>query len=260
MNQKNPSISSAVALVGVGLISLSCAEIIAASARPALAAPSDQRPVWRGGSTAVPSAMPASLDDSPPAMAMGDADRCPLGESRQWFGVIRELPSCVYDCQSIGGGCLVKLGAAAIGLFDVNSDGRPESFGNVNGLLVDGGVPASGTCLLEVQETSFVDGELTIERHCIFDPAPLVAIALAAGYDYAYIEDAAMGWKDVDGDQDADLVLVIYGETKGKPGGMAFWIENTGFEATQPLTGDLDGDGSVGASDLTLLLGGWTGS
>lgn len=53
------------------------------------------------------------------------------------------------------------------------------------------------------------------------------------------------------GQPDADLVLT--GATFSLAGG--FWSFSGG--AALPCEGDLDGNGSVGASDLAVLLGGW---
>jgi hypothetical protein len=103
----------------------------------------------------------------------------------------------------------------------------------------------------------------------VLPSAPFVRLALEQQWvpNPNYADLQFYGWRDFDGDDDQDLLFYFRVGIANPPtgegaqeSGRYIWVENTGFEATRPLTGDLDGDGSVGASDLTMLLGGWTGN
>jgi hypothetical protein len=60
----------------------------------------------------------------------------------------------------------------------------------------------------------------------------------------------ALGLVDMDNDGDLDLIVILNDS-------FTVWIENTGFQHTTHLTGDLDGDGKVNGSDLGILLSNW---
>ena len=112
---------------------------------------------------------------------------------------------------------------------------------------------ANVQCAIASIEVVRQGDEFVLVEHCVLSGAVLRAFAASVGLP-AEVGDAGLVDLDRDGDLDVVFQLGTWGHWH------PFWIENTGFEATQPLAGDLDGDGAVGASDLTMLLGGWTGS
>jgi hypothetical protein len=68
------------------------------------------------------------------------------------------------------------------------------------------------------------------------------------------------GWRDMDGDGDLDLLLVVLaiGNPSGSEWTRQVWLENIGYERpAPPLAADLNRDGYVNGLDLGLLLGQW---
>jgi hypothetical protein len=260
MNLKNNPMSSAVALVGVGLISLSGAIVFVASGRPALAAEDSGRPAgsFRTLIVADPRT-PSGFEGPPPVMGMSAGDRCVETEPLEWFGEIRAVPECWIETTDVGLAVPVHLfdsrsGVGGVGMFDLNGDGRPEAMNGVQREL------ASGIeCALFLVEVSGKVEELTRTRRCVLPGARIAQLAASLGLP-AETKFVSYGWFDPDHDGDLDFVFSLRWPGGAWETGRYFWAENTGFEATQPLVGDLDGDGSVGASDLTMLLGGWTGT
>ncbi len=269
MNLKNPSMSGAVALLGVGLITLSGAVLVAGMGEAAHAGLAHDAT----GSGPVAADRSGSVVGRPSiTMGQGNGDGCVAAEPLEWFGAIRELPGCVVVVDSMGNPELEGRFFPVDGgrLVDVNGDGHREAFLKKNASaaafpvpLFREGVPEPNECVLTLQIPGQIGGELAFTERCVLESSTLAAFLLsqpwAAGATYAYGE--AMGWRDLDGDADLDLVFrVQYWTPKSGGGHRGYWLENTGFEARQLLTGDLDGDGAVGASDLTMLLGGWTGN
>jgi hypothetical protein len=92
------------------------------------------------------------------------------------------------------------------------------------------------------------------------------------------LEILSMGWLDCDNDGDLDLVCTAKGyqrqqsfsdyqsfegywicgsvfQAEGPK--VWFWLENTGFQHTNPIAADLNRDGQVDGADLGLLLVSW---
>ena len=64
-------------------------------------------------------------------------------------------------------------------------------------------------------------------------------------------------WADCDGDGDLDLVIGFAGDACGQSSvdwGVYYWLENIGFQRPSPNPYDLDQNGEVGASDISVLL------
>lgn len=253
MNTGHVSIGGGLAMVGLGLLAVAGAVVVTGSAgvthadtRIRVEAP----PSW---------SRPARVNDDGGrrSLALGDGSGCVTGAPLSWFGSIRGLPDCGYPY-----GAPTQDGEAA----DVNGDGRLEYYGEIgNGFpedpIANGGVPMPNRPFLHRISSSLEAGQTVVAVSSILETQPLAEWILA-DQGWTGRIDCGFGWNDIDGDGDLDLVV---GFTSSDPVTFEFlrrtaWLENTGFEASQPLTGDLDGDGSVGASDLTILLGGWTGS
>jgi hypothetical protein len=252
MNMGQVSIGGGLGMVGLGLLALAGAVAVTGSAGVthadarirADAPPSWSRPA-RGGD-----------DGGRRTLSPGNRSGCVTGAPLSWFGSIRGLPDCGFSY-----GAPTQDGEAA----DVNGDGRLEYYGDVGATpgepIATGGVPLPNRPFLSRISSTLESGQTMVAVSSILDTQPLAEWILADQGWTGQIE-CGFGWNDIDGDRDLDLVV---GFISIDPVTWEFlrrqaWVENTGYEATQPLVGDLDGDGSVGASDLTMLLGGWTGN
>ena len=102
----------------------------------------------------------------------------------------------------------------------------------------------------------------TLEAVGIFPPSELVGSSLLTqfqGLRWASLDTQDMsqiGWRDCDGDGDLDFVTPIsLNFYNGNSIRILAWFENTGYQAAPPPNPyDLDQDGEVGASDISVLL------
>jgi hypothetical protein len=144
---------------------------------------------------------------------------------------------------------------------DINQDGESEGLQGMDGRLVADGSILPVHCIGALETTEVVAGEVVVTHRCVLDSARFQAILQSLGFVPVAAWAYFYGWRDMDGDGDRDSIIRFYASDDAFASVTKFyWLENTGYEATQPLVGDLDGDGAVGASDLTMLLGGWTGN
>ncbi len=266
MNLNSISIGGGLALVAVGLLANAAASLVGSPDRTAHAddlnrAAKNPQPV---ADVAVSRAdeMRRAIDGTPPTMPMGGGDGCVEGEPLNWFGEIREFPSCVLQYDT-GGFVYLLMGTEDLRYCDVNGDAKMEGFRSGYTMLISDGVPLPPTPVLSLELTQIADSDTNFTHHPVLISSALIDAANFVGETTVRAAASAGGWRDMDNDGDKDCVVVLNIWTQdfqGMPWFKYVWLENTGFEATQPLVGDLDGDGSVGASDLTMLLGGWTGN
>jgi hypothetical protein len=258
------SLAGAVALVGVGLLANAGVSWGLAIQGYAMAEAGQSPSGFERPMSAKDLSHPT--DTPPSALPMGAGCQPLTGEPLNWFGAVRELPDCLILYTGPTGPIVLSLALDMSSSFnsfciDMNADGRPEKLIRGFDSLVADGVPRPASPLLSLQRTSFGGEILAISEHPVIDSGPFLEIAVS--YPSFTVRSAradVWGWSDLDEDGDLDAVVLM--SLSGQEGQFVyrlFWLENTGFEATQPLTGDLDGDGAVGASDLTMLLGGWTG-
>ncbi len=261
MKLNSISIGGGLALVAVGLLANAAASLVGSPDKVAHAddlkrAAKNPQPI---ADVAVSSAdeMRRAMDGTPPTMPMGAGDGCVEGEPLNWFGEIRELTDCQWLALSESITYRIGSGGQPIyrGLADINNDLRQENWVGIKDYLLGDDPPG---CLMKVTMVEEGDGNVAFVSRCVFDGA-ILAEWVAAYYPSLLISQViGFWWFDIDSDADQDLVLRL--SNYPSPNYLYVWLENTGYEATQPLVGDLDGDGSVGASDLTMLLGGWTGN
>jgi hypothetical protein len=243
------SLAGAVALVGVGL--LANAGVQWATATQNVASADDRDP----GRVESPSAAPMVLGgmvDTLQSMHMGSDGRCDEEAPVDWFGDVRALPNCGW----VAYGLPTQDGRFA----DVNADGIVEyfeEFPDNYGPIVAGGVPQPNRGFLFRIESRFVGSSVSVAAVPVIETDRLAKWILAFGGWQGNIYCDKPGWIDLDEDGDLDLVVRFYGDGGNR---QFAWLENTGFEATQPLAGDLNADRNVDSADLTILLGGWTGS
>lgn len=183
---------------------------------------------------------------------MASGSGCVEADPLDWFGPIRPLEMC-----GVVWGLPTQDGSAA----DVNGDGKLEYFGYLESTLIsEAGVPLPNRPLIHRVEVAYDGAASLVRLASILETQPLAEWILA---DQGWTESiwCGWGWIDIDGDGDLDLQISFNSvdPQTWEPLRRLAWLENTGFEATPPLTGDLNSDGHVNSTDLALLLGGWTG-
>jgi hypothetical protein len=151
-------------------------------------------------------------------------------------------------------------GTLPLGACDVNGDGTAEVFDSL------GRVPIcynQNVILVRSTAEPQPDGLILLVH------VPVLANSYAtyntlfamAGSGWGCPYDGALtplGWRDMDGDGDKDLVCSftwVVANTQNTVTGFDIWFENTGYQASPPPNPyDLDQDGEVGAGDISVLL------
>ena len=168
---------------------------------------------------------------------------CQSTESLQWFSSTpKEIQGCTLSTSmgDLQNRFIVYFNA------DINKDGNNEYFVNDN---------SSGELRQFFLNTiEPVNGIVTSKLIllCSFDSQSINNYRSSVGLSsdgYWFV----LGLRDCDNDGDFDLVI------GGGVEGPFMYFENTGFQHTAPLEGDLNHDGHVDSADLGKLLGGYTG-
>jgi hypothetical protein len=182
-----------------------------------------------------------------------------------WF---EQTPRFVNTCANVG-----WIGCVPLSVADVNQDGTTERFSaswrNSEELVRDGHLaapPEEDRIRLYAASAGQAqpDGAVSFQYSRVFEAPNLGSFVLqkfpTCKSAVLYLGlDTYYGFSDVDGDGDLDLIAVLYVDD----GSHALfygqvWFKNTGFQYEAPLQGDLDGDGFVGGSDISLLLLNWS--
>jgi hypothetical protein len=211
---------------------------------------------------AVETAMAAGGDkvadfDSPVAAKFQSPEAITTCESYSggWFNPdIHLFPNCVGNAGQIG--------ALPLAASDVNGDGQIEFFDYKSPSVdrsffwvVQNGVGLNGSA--ELYRTSTSAAAYVRTDILPFGPDLGAGIRAKVGA-VPGIGVTPKGWRDMDGDGDLDLVVVIeifyVTNNDALKGQKDAWFENIGFQHQSPVVGDLDGDGSVNTADLSLLL------
>jgi len=166
---------------------------------------------------------------------------CQSTESLQWFST---LPKEIQGCNIVflSSQVYVPEGCYFYYADDINNDGTREYYASS---------PDSGKFYLSTIET--VDGIVTSKLILLFSLNTQTindyrsSVGLLAGSNWWVI-----GLRDCD--NDGDLDLVIRGEAGAGNPFMFMYFENTGFQHTAPLEGDLNHDGQVDNADVGVLL------
>ena len=171
---------------------------------------------------------------------------CAQGPDKTWFTTGHLLPSC-----AIVGGIAPESSS------DVNGDGiRELMFANPlcpqgGGYpILSNGIPST-TALLAVHECSTAGGTYSESLSCVMRGE--AGAYLKSQFPAATNVCAYLYLRDMDSDGDLDLVCSAW----VIPNQVNFWLENTGFQRTNRVAADLNGDGIVDGNDLGNLLAAW---
>jgi hypothetical protein len=187
---------------------------------------------------------------------------CPSGnQPQQWFTTVHPLDECAsrlfqrYNPNGLN--CWTSIQV------DINEDGATELMTVAGCLtsLLDGGVPAPVQPVYKVANLSSNGGIGTATFSEVMDSAALIEFVgthfkgISSTETYAFVQ---IMFADVDGDGDLDAIAGIdgiFGYNWDRVGYV--WIENTGFQHTNPIAADLNHDNRVDGADLSLLLYAW---
>jgi hypothetical protein len=183
------------------------------------------------------------------------AATCDPAAGDSWFvPEFRPISGCMDD-----GGVLGLSLAHPPSFADVNGDGVDEYFRPYLGIpFIAEGAPKN-RCFIARSGVTTDSGKTTAVVTCILTTEPLIGWVVSQFPDCDRAYYYAVGWRDMDNDNDLDLVLTVSGQTAKE---ITFettgWFENIGYEKPNPpLAADLNGDGWVDGADLGLLLGAW---
>lgn len=178
---------------------------------------------------------------------------CYLTEG-DWFGSPRFVPVCGE----------YAAGVPPLYAADVNGDGRQESFlldySTFVKPIINGQPSGQSIRISRAVPSLDSSGNPRFQSQLVFDSSSANSWLMQT---YPWIKmvelDAGIGrggWLDMDSDGDLDLVMsAILWDGVSTPVYGELWFENTGYQAAPPPNPyDLDQDGEVGASDISVLL------
>jgi hypothetical protein len=188
-------------------------------------------------------------DTTAPVAMLSDCDLPPAN----WFS---PQPHMILDC---AGGYINSFGKQSISMADVNGDSSAEYFiatpqseippavyyrvsNNMGPVLFN----------LVLQQTS--NGPVYVKSLCCslgFDLGNALLAMIPNLFQAGVVPE---GFRDCDGDGDLDLIFHLYALIGDTSKEAFFWLENTGFQRTAPIEGDLNHDGQVDNADVGVLL------
>jgi hypothetical protein len=194
---------------------------------------------------------PHSMQEEMPQTRMQMAGGCTEGEPLTWFGAVREAPECLMTDQNI-------FTIAA----DINGDGEIEYFSHGDWddwhriWFFNGSTPIDVSVLILNQTTGSGDQIAVVNRRaCGINELLGFAQSKMPGLSRACAVPG--GWRDIDHDGDQDLMLTLYLESESSGRWVVVWLENIGFQHSNPIAADLNHDNRVDGADLSLLLVSW---
>jgi hypothetical protein len=202
-------------------------------------------------SSAMPGGAKAqSMQEEMPQAKMQMTGGCTQGADKNWFTMVHPLPA---DCDF----------PVLFSAVDINGDGMLEFMRQGGGAIVVCGQDQPEACLVSVSDVDTAGGNTAITNSCVATTAAVAAYAHSTFPSVTYISAYSRGFRDMDGDGDLDLVTEILvnpspscDSTIGTTIHLV-WIENAGFQHTNHVAADLNGDGQVNGADLGLLLVAW---
>lgn len=186
------------------------------------------------------------------------ASDCVDLEPANWLNPIpRRFETCTAPGMGYG-----SVPCSPLTRADINGDGREEHLSGYSSVTV----VANGQAVDIGSETLQVSEVLTGSSGAYVRFRPMFPVGTALGD--AVIDSISgvqtgtvhlIGWRDMDGDSDLDLLCYI---TVAQGGSCCqddnYWFENIGYEKpAPPVAADINGDGRVDGADLGLLLVAW---
>jgi hypothetical protein len=209
------------------------------------AAVSDRQSIGAEGQPAVARRDPK--DPAPRAMLVGSPAGCVDEVNLGWLTTVRPLP----DCWSFGGFHYADDQ-------DINRDGEVDFVNPVWGVqLMKDGQALPAQCLGYLYTTSWDGSAVEVSYQCIASTDQLVQY-VAGRFPGQSVAMNEIGWRDLDGDGDLDLIVELRVNEQWETSAWV-WLENTGYEASSGLAGDINRDGAIDGLDLAIVLAGWTG-
>ena len=169
-----------------------------------------------------------------------------------WFNTQQPREFQLSECVLARG-----VNASEYGAVDINKDGKCEFIYPPSGVVQvvqDSHGVAFGDSLIS-SKIILTAGDPSVEYFSVLDLPSNLGEYFVQRFDVTQGWFQFGGWTDCDGDNDLDLIYVFSG---ARSDGVGFdlwgWLENTGFQHTAPLEGDLNHDGQVDNADVGVLL------
>ena len=189
--------------------------------------------------------------------------------SESWFSPsFKVLGRCISTNPGTSLQLTGLVGVFPLGACDVNGDGTFEHFDTLGEATVfdvyRGGTRTDPVIMLSSSEP-INDSNTLVAQTILLSGSQTLTAALQSlavnccGDSLVSATINPIGWRDIDRDGDKDLVCVLSLQVRGGSNTSTtkfdIWFENTGYQsAPAPNPYDLDQDGEVGASDISVLL------
>lgn len=265
MLARNLSLASAMTLVGLGLFANAGVNLAISGQGQAIAEERKGQAIAAASLTEMEPSMLASMGDdlslsgdgAAETMAMGYGECVADGEPLSVWGAVREI--AVSEICLVGITYSNVLALQRSPQVDLDGDGRVEALVTEFGTVAV--LPSYPYCLVGIQQSSFVDDGIAVVQRRMISTEIFTQVALAQTHvpNPTAAEVTILGWFDCDGDDDLDCLAHMTIGNNNTAIQRLYWVENIGFEATQPLAGDLNDDGFVNAEDLAVVLFNWSG-
>lgn len=173
---------------------------------------------------------------------------CTQGADKNWFTTVHNFgPRDEYPCKPLGE--MAYGDVDSVPPNDVNGDGKFEYFVGSSQVMDEGYVYGIQFSLQEVTRTQ-TGISITLCR--VASTSALVDAVRTFDPNVQRIYITCM-LRDMDNDGDLDLIV----QDRTSSENWWCWMENTGFQRTNRVAADLNGDGIVDGNDLGNLLAAW---
>lgn len=175
---------------------------------------------------------------------------CTQGADKNWFTTVHDFVSrdCCTPCTPLGQYLAADLDSAEPS--DVNGDGNLEYLVGESSLVLEGGYVYG--LQISLQEVTRTQTGISTNLCRVASTSALVDAVRTFDPNVQRIYVRCM-LRDMDNDGDLDLIV------QSRITGQYWWcwMENTGFQRTNRVAADLNGDGIVDGNDLGNLLAAW---